>query len=242
MKYTQRHKMRRFLVSASPLFFAGVAALASAIIAILRPFTVPAGTPEWFFKGPFLVGLLILAIVLLIIQTWAEYRKRTYEPTLAFKLGEIFESEEMIAARSIAAQFLQTNHVRLSDPGLSCLDLDDVFDFFESVGFYMNGDQISPEAAHHWYHYWVRGYYSAGQEYLRARQYKDKEPTQWKFIKKLLDATNEIERKMNKEHYQDIIKDEKLKKFLSDEIELTKHFSKRKAAAKKTNSKLSREG
>jgi hypothetical protein len=163
---------------------------------------------------PFVV-VIALAIVL-AVQTWAEYRKRTFEPTLAFKLGDDFDSKEMEVSRSKASATLRDNSSKLSDPDFSCPDLDSIFDFFESVAFYINGDQITPEVAHHWYHYWLRGYYSAGYEYIAAKQKEG--PTQWKFVEKLLCATTQIEFEMNKNATEDLLKGDRLSDFLNEEI------------------------
>jgi len=60
----------------------------------------------------------------------------------------------------------------------SALDLiDDVLDILEDVGFYVDGDQISPEVAHHHLFYWIRGYWFAAQPYITEKQ--QLEPTQW---------------------------------------------------------------
>jgi hypothetical protein len=130
---------------------------------------------------PFVV-VIALAIVL-AVQTWAEYRKRTFEPTLAFKLGDDFDSKEMEVSR---------------------------------LRERMNGDQITPEVAHHWYHYWLRGYYPAGYKYMAAKQKED--PTQWKFVEKLLCATTQIEFEMNKNTTKDLLKGDRLSDFLNEEI------------------------
>ena len=217
MRYKRSHRLRRFLASGSPLLFAGAVAIASVVLATLRS-NGPGGTAIDPVTKWVLLAVVLAGVVLLAVQMWFEYRKRTYEPTWAIKFGEMFESEDTLGIRSRAANSLQTNSGKLGSPDFSSSDLDALFDFFESLGFYMSGDQISPEVARHWYHHWILGYYSAGHEYLAAVQ--KEEPTQWRFVKILLDATNEIEFEQNKSEYEPTIKGEKLNKFLSNEIHL----------------------
>jgi hypothetical protein len=228
MRYVSRHRLRRLMASASPLLFAGTVAIGSVLIATFRPTGPTEGTANALTTWvPF--GVVTVLAIVLAIQTWAEYRKRTFEPTLAFKLGDIFDSEEMIGARSRAAKTLKDNSSKLGSSDFSCLDLDEIFDFFESVGFYMNGDQITPEVAHHWYHYWLRGYYSAGYEYIAAKQ--KKEVTQWKSIKKLLCATNQIELDLNKNATKNLLEGDELNDFLNEEIGMIFPLSRRSTAA-----------
>jgi hypothetical protein len=59
----------------------------------------------------------------------------------------------MMDVRSRAAESLKSHagHLRKTDLHLS--DIDDVLDIFEDIGFYLYGDQLTPEVAHHSFHY-----------------------------------------------------------------------------------------
>src|SRR5262249_9738850 len=140
--------------------------------------------------GWILFSLFIVVGLVMVLQTRAEYRKRTYDPTWAIKFSEIFDSERMRTARAKAA-------CALKDKDTLSSEVDEVLNFFEDLGFYMQGDQLTPEVAHHAFQYWIRGYYSAAYEYLKAGQ--EQEQSHWEFIGMLLEATNEIERERVKD-------------------------------------------
>ena len=110
--------------------------------------------------------------------------------------------------RSRAAKALK------KEDGYSSIDIDDVLDFFEDLGFYMQGDQATPEAIHHTFYYWIRGYYSAARDYLEKAQ--EERPTQWEFVKELFETTHEIEIERNKSGENSF----DLKSFLGEEINL----------------------
>jgi hypothetical protein len=148
----------------------------------------------------------------------AEYRKRTYDPTWALKFDDKFDSAEMRSARSKAAKALKDKQGRLGCADYTSPDIDDVLDFFEGLGFFMQGDQITPEVAHHAFHHWIRGYYSAAKEYLEAAQ--KTEPSHWEYVRTLFEITNQVEReRVRKKGKHKILLDEGgIAKFLDEEI------------------------
>ena len=69
--------------------------------------------------------------------------------------------------------------------------IDDVLDFFEDVGFYVNGGQISPEIAHHHFYHWLRMYWQASIDYVEA--WRKRESARWNHIDALFEITSEVE-------------------------------------------------
>jgi hypothetical protein len=135
------HRVRRLSASASPVLFTGSMALAGLVIAgISKNISLPLGLIE---------GLLFLSIALLALQTYAEYRRRTYDATLVLKFVEKFDGDGMKHTRSRAAKFLKENKEQLADEACFSQDIDDLFDFFDDLGFFMTGDQITPESVNH---------------------------------------------------------------------------------------------
>ncbi len=63
--------------------------------------------------------LLVVLAVLLGLQMTAEYRRRTYDPTLMLKFDEDFDSDDMRHKRSKAAEDIKKNRTRLDDNDLS---------------------------------------------------------------------------------------------------------------------------
>ena len=96
-------------------------------------------------------------------------------------------------------------------------DIDDVMDFFEDIGFYMCGDQVSPEVAHHHFYNWIRGYWQASEKYVNA--WRAKEPARWNHIEKLFHTVTEIEVSEGSTPKERLVLEpDKLDEFLDDEI------------------------
>jgi len=206
------HRLRRLAASGSPVLFAGTVALAGLAIS--------EASGKIDLSAIIVYLFLVLWIVLLAFQMAAEYWRRTYDPTLMTKLDEKFDGEEMRRTRSKAAQALKDDHARLASDEYVSSTIDDILDFFEEVGFFMQGDQITPEVAHHAFHYWVRGYYSAAKKYLETAQ--KAEPSNWEFVERLFKITNEVERERAKKRgKREILRDDAgIAEFLEEEIGL----------------------
>lgn len=137
------------------------------------------------------IGLL-LAIIFLVIQTWAEYTHKTYDPTWILKYQDMWDDSRLL--RSEAAKVLSKNKDKLAkiDEYESLLSpIDDALDILEDIGFYVKGNQISPEVAHHHFYHWIRGYWCASQEYVKA--WRRKESARWQHLSKLYKETSDIE-------------------------------------------------
>jgi len=224
MGKTHWHRWRRRLASGSPVLFGGGAAM----IALLMPLTVAtltqtaSGVTTTVSLSPLVVWSLLAGVVvgmtLLLLQMRAEYRRRTYDPTWVLKFGDAFNSKEMKCTRSNAAAVLQNNAGNLRRSEFKSPEIDEVLDFFEDLGFYMQGDQITPEVGHHAFHDWIRGYYSAARDYLDVAQ--ETEPTRWEFVKILFDTTNEIEAERSKGRHKKFLDATDLADFLDAEIKL----------------------
>jgi hypothetical protein len=226
VRHKYKHRLLRFLASGSPVLFVGCAAMAAAsapyVVSILREpasstVTVSLNNPSIVWT--LLVGLIV-GLTLLFIQTWIEYRRRKFDPTWALKFSDIFDNPEMKRTRSRAAKALKDNATVLRRPDFSTADIDRVLDFFEDLGFYMDGDQITPEVVHHTFHHWIRGYYLAARDYLEAAQ--EEEPSQWEFVKILFDATNEIEFERKRRRQKKVVDAVGLANFFDGEIGLIK--------------------
>jgi hypothetical protein len=208
-------RVLRFLnsVSAAVLVAGGaiigglVVALATAVSTLAAP-----NLPAW------VIGALIGGLLLLILQAIAEYKKRQYDPTLIFTFDERFNSAHIRKARSTACQVLKQNRGGMRQQSREYRDIDDVLDFLEDLGFYLHGQQISPEVVHHHFYHWIRGYYTTAQDYIQTVQ--NNEPTQWEYIKRLYDLTSSVERRKTKMKREHAPTEEELQSFFDDEIAL----------------------
>jgi hypothetical protein len=90
----------------------------------------------------------------------------------------------------------------------------------------LQGDQITPEVAHHAFHYWIRGYYSAAKPYLENKQ--QQRLTQWEWVPFLLEATHEIEVERNGQ-VKKLLDAPDVEKFLAEEMNVPdqKHVRRR---------------
>lgn len=148
-----------------------------------------------------------------LVQAWFEYRRKTNDPTWALKYQEMWDKAEG-TVRPRAAKALQKFEGKLSEIGTyekELADIDDVLDILEDIGFYMEGDHISPEVACHHFYHWIRGYWYNAHTYIEA--WRKKEPARWRHIKPLLQATAEVNHRMEKL----VPTDAELKLFLEQE-------------------------
>jgi len=190
----RKEKVLRFLASSSAYSFALVTLLAGVLIALGgRSANAPVGHRLWAEMAV----LLVMAITVVACQTWFEYRRRTHDPTWILQYQKMFD--EMTTQRCLAAKTLieQKGHLGDLEGKEDVLDkIDDVLDFFEDVGFYQKGGQISPETAHHHFYHWLRMYWQASREYVEAWQ--NKEGARWNHIGGLFEITSEVEMREGK--------------------------------------------
>jgi hypothetical protein len=182
-------KLKRLMLSipiALGVASVGLSFSAAALLWSRAPQPNAPGLMIWISLG------LLVALTFLVIQTYLEYRRRTYDPAWVLKLQDMWESKE--EARATASRIIQEHkdilgkieeHESLLSP------IDDVLDMLEDIGFYMHGNQISPEVAHHHFYHWIRGYWCGAQDYIKAWQ--TKEAARWQHLAELYDETSEVE-------------------------------------------------
>ena len=160
-----------------------------------------------------LIGLLF-GLAFFAIQTFFEYRRKTHDPTWVLKYQEQFDSPAFVEKRVIAAKTLLKN---LQDSNNAIGDeVDDVLDFFEDLGFYCKGDQISPEVIHHHFYYWLQPYFQATEQYVKGKRIDD--PAQWEHLDYISDLARKIEALKSKTPPEKLrAKASDLKDFLEEE-------------------------
>ncbi len=144
------------------------------------------GTSWWI-----LLGIVILC---LFIQAYLEYRRRTYDHILAFQLQEQFddlEQERIAVCNLLLDNRIEIDHIETRESRIRLLPLDDVLDFFEGVGFYMQGGRLTPEVAHHHFYHWIRMYWQAAQSYVQA--WRQQETARWENMEYLFERTSDVE-------------------------------------------------
>jgi hypothetical protein len=185
----RREKTLRLIASTSAYAFALVTLLAAAIIGLSRSSaSAPIGRSWW-------IGLAVLLVATLVVvgcQAWVEYRRRTHDPTWILKYQEMFDGLKEGRCAAASTLIEHKGHLGDLDGKRDVLgNIDDVLDFFDDVGFYQKGGQISPESAHHHFYHWLRMYWQASRDYVEAWQRK--ESARWNHVGELFEITSEVE-------------------------------------------------
>lgn len=150
-----------------------------------------------FSSLPTWLGIVaFVVLILLCLRAYFEYERRTYDPDLASKFNERFDSERLRSERAAAANYILTNKGILGHDADFPNELNRILDFFDEVGYYVHGHQISPEVAHQYFYYWLRGFYQAAQDYIGRKHTTEK--TTWEYVSELFELTSEIEEKKSK--------------------------------------------
>ena len=208
----------RALTAATPIVLVGMTAMIGVAAPVVIDLLDRKGDDLASISHPIeysLLAFLAVSFALLIARTYFEYRKLTYNSELILGYWDTFNSPEMREARALAANVLKKNqsHFDPRDPDLK--DVDDVLDFFESLAFYERGREVSAEAVHEEFHYWIRGYFSAASKYIHARQ-KDNS-TDWEYIEDLFNVVSDIEEERALKKADRRLSPEQLREFLDGE-------------------------
>lgn len=179
-------KLRRALTSLPASLLFALFALVLSAVGIILNHAVGRSLLLW------LAVAILLALAFLAIQAWAEYRRRSFDPTLMLHYQEKWD--KLTEERRAAAETLLNRADDLSKIQQFKTDLDsidEVLDVLDDIGFYVNGDQISPEVAHQHLHHWIRGYWSAAKGYIDA--WRVEEPLRWQHIETLFEEVERVE-------------------------------------------------
>ncbi len=190
-----RHRWRRRAAAGSPILLAGGTALIGVAIAVVNQMSNRASfaSANPIISWSLIVGAIV-GIALLLMQWYAEFRRRTYDPQWVLKFQDDFLCPEMLEYRSQAVKAIRAMngdvHRLKGNKNVA-----EVLDFFEDLGFYVQGDQLTPEVTHHAFYYWIFRYYSATKNYIEFQQEQDS--LQWASIKALFEITSEVETEKN---------------------------------------------
>ena len=172
--------------------------------------------------------IFIVFIATLSSLSYKAHIKKTYDPTLVRE----FEKEffyEMPKQRSRAAGVLLLYSKKQDWKAISNVsDIEPIFDFFDTIGFYFYGVQLSDRVIHQSFYHWIVLYYQTGNFYIKeARKGRDGENAVWEFVNPLVAAIVRIEAKKQNdcEVTQLTLTPEKYRKYLIDELgEDEEHF------------------
>jgi hypothetical protein len=141
-----------------------------------------------------LYAILTVGLIAWLAKTWSGYIRITHDPTWALTYQNTWDSDDGYRRRRVAAVAIETYKADLTnvrDYGTKLSDIDDALDILEDIGFYVFGGQISPEAAHHHFFYWIQGYWCCVVDYVKSIQVDD--PTRWENLERLFNVTSVVE-------------------------------------------------
>ena len=231
VKKTRRYRHVSAVSVTYLLMFLGLLApVISLILGIVRTAPIEAQSPlatspmpsAMSFPGlvPLLILALLIALAFIILQARLEYRRKTYDPTWIFKFDERFKGmrQERLNASQLLLNDISTP-ASLDDAELA--KIDDVLDFFEDLGFYQHGYQISPEVIHHHFYHWIRGYWSAARTYVERSRRDERKA--WEHLEELFETGCDIETRDGGTRERELLDREEIKDFLSNEIDECKN-------------------
>jgi hypothetical protein len=159
---------------------------------------------------PLVVGFMILVMVvsfsalcimfaLMVIRTYLEFQRRTFDVSTILPLVQQYESAGMEARWTLGAkkalEIVQRHNWRSID---HIADVEPVLDFLEDVGLQLARNQISDELAHHYFFPAIQTYYWALRDYIEQER-KTRGMATWEYIEPLFERTFLIERKKDKD-------------------------------------------
>jgi hypothetical protein len=116
----------------------------------------------WAAVASTLVALLGVRVAYYAFKSQVRSLAGSVSADLALKLAGDFDSEVSIARRGrVANAFL--NNLRIAEA-------DDVFDFFEQIGFFVRKGIIEADVAHSFFFHWVNLYWNAGKRTIAEKR------------------------------------------------------------------------
>ena len=126
------------------------------------------------------------------------------------RMEDEFQGEKMLIERKSAASVL------LKKPNSTPEDMDDLLDFFESLGLLTRRGALDKEMVWNNFFYWAHRYWIAAEDYIAEKQKKD--PTEWENFTKLEKDLIKIEKKHGSTYNLKLTKNSPdIKTFLEEE-------------------------
>ena len=132
---------------------------------------------------------------------------------LLFRFNDRFSDEHLRAARSSAANALLNNAKDLGD-------VDDVLDFFESMGLMVQHKALDPEMVWSEFSFWIDGWWCAAFKYIQ--EVRSDDATIWEYFWRLREHMMRVEKRWTKASDSELVQSrEDVVDFLKGELSLT---------------------
>jgi hypothetical protein len=161
----------------------------------------------------------VVAAIAAIIAIWLQNKsfKANLTADLAMKLDDRFSLPELKEIRSRAARAL-LNHAGEEEA-------EDVFDFFELVGLFTRRKALDVEIVHSFFFHWINLYWVAGRHHIDKKQ--SVASSLWKDFGSLYLKVLAFEMKEDPSSQDLSMSEDRLKRYLNDEIALMPSDSQR---------------
>jgi hypothetical protein len=103
--------------------------------------------------------IVVAGLILLGVQTWANYFRQWYDPTLALKYWDWFCDEEETKKRQNACR----HYIKHKEWNI---DIEDTLDLLDDLGFYVQTLHVSRDVLHQYFYWWIRGYVVLADSYI----------------------------------------------------------------------------
>jgi hypothetical protein len=138
---------------------------------------------------------------------------------LLFKINDQFNHPDFSRKRKVAAKFLLKLKNKSDYNSWTCLELDDILDFFQAIASLTERGALDKVIVWEYYSYWLNNYYEISKEYIQLCQRES--PYTWEGVEWLHKEFVKIE---NKDRHAKKIytppSQEELKQFLIAESKL----------------------
>jgi hypothetical protein len=149
-------------------------------------------------------------VLVAISALWWQIRRARVSTNveLVLKFDDKFNREDFRRIRSIAARQFRGSQ--------SADSAEDVFDFFETLGYLVRTGAIEKELAWHTFYEWVRGYWSVGLQHIQTKRQERKDPALWADFEYLHKVLLKVQRKTSSGD-PELLTTAEIDKFLTDE-------------------------
>jgi len=159
-----------------------------------------------------IIGVTVapIGVIVAVCGLWWQIRRArlTMNVELTLKLATEFDRNDFRKIRSLAATELKTG---------SSKEAEDVFDFFETLGYLVRTGAIEIELAWHMFYEWAHGYWSAGHQQIECRRQERKDPKLWSDFEFLHKELMKVQRRESSSGEPGLLSPTLIQEFLQDE-------------------------
>lgn len=154
----------------------------------------------------------VVAVIVSILALLYQIRRSRIATSLELvtKFDDRFNGDEFRKVRLAASQALSEHP--------SPTEAEDVFDFFETLGYLARTGAAEKGFLWHTFYHWVHGYWSAGSQHIKQKRTEAKNAKLWCDFEALHAALLKIERREANQSEPEFLSPDEIKHFLNEEL------------------------